>query len=248
MDLNPKIIPDVILDLSYCKKCLRYLSVSPIGIHENGGNICGRCIANKEMIPSSTLFICDLNFVTPEDIPFGILGHITRDSLFPCINRFDGCRELLSFSGIERHEEICRKKVHLCPCGFRGIGSQLVVHFKTVHNKFLCEEDSRFSLDMSKDFSDVYLYRQEDMLFLIRTEYVKETNQHFLETKCLIVENANVRIRVELETLYQEKISVLSDIVSIFSGATFSITLKIDDVHICEAATLKCDYKILIIR
>nr|CAH7725287.1 unnamed protein product [Callosobruchus chinensis] len=249
MSSNSKIIPDEVLDSSFCRKCLKYLSVSPIAVHDEGGNICGRCLERKDRIPTSTLFICDMNLVKPEDIPFSLLGHITRESLFPCVNRFEGCQKLLNFSDIRQHEETCRRKQHQCPCGFRGVGSQLVVHFKTVHKKFLFDRDSTFSLDMRKDFSDVFLYRLEEMLFLIRTEYVKETNQYLLNTECLGVSgNISCRICLDLMPLWQENLSILSDIVSVHTGTTLSITLKIDDVRICEAARLKCNYKILIIR
>nr|CAI5848178.1 unnamed protein product [Callosobruchus analis] len=249
MNSNSKIIPDTVLESSFCKKCLKYLSISPIGVHDEGGNICGRCLERKDRIPTSTLFICDMNLVSPEDIPFSLLGHITRESLFPCVNRFEGCRKLLRFSEISQHEQTCRTKQHQCHCGFRGVGSQLVVHFKTVHKKLLSDRDSTFSLDMRKDFRDVFLYRLEEMLFLIRTEYVKETNQYLLDTECLSVSgNVSCRIRLDLMPLWQETVSILSDTVRVHSGTTLSITLKIDDFRICEATRLKCNYKVLIIR
>ncbi|KAG5894702.1 hypothetical protein JTB14_034750 [Gonioctena quinquepunctata] len=78
------IIPDNILDTLTCNTCNKYLSVQPVKIYPNRRIKCGRCARSKKQ----------------GDGVISLFGLVADKCLFKCINRFDGCRELLTYSQV----------------------------------------------------------------------------------------------------------------------------------------------------
>lgn len=86
------IIPDRILDDLICDVCNRYLSVKPVKIYRDKQVKCGRCSKKEDEGVTSLYHI------------------LAQNSLFKCINRFDGCNKLLAYLEVRTHEETCKGK------------------------------------------------------------------------------------------------------------------------------------------
>ncbi|KYB28317.1 hypothetical protein TcasGA2_TC032619 [Tribolium castaneum] len=140
------IIPDQVLEAYTCRLCDKYLTVIPISIHPEGGNICGRC-QSKVTKQSHCLFECDSDLLEQINLPYAIFGYVNH--LFPCVNRYEGCDRLLTFDEISNHETTCPSRKIICKyCNYEGTGCQQLNHFKTKHPlNFFDRIYFRFPLD-----------------------------------------------------------------------------------------------------
>ncbi|XP_018567303.1 E3 ubiquitin-protein ligase siah2-like [Anoplophora glabripennis] len=252
--LSKRVVPDIILENLTCRICCKYLTVSPIGVHPDGGNICGRCLYGKKSSPTC-LFECmeDLNYHSFQGfIPMVLLGYASYpETLFPCVNRFEGCNKLLPFSAIKNHEKICVYKKFQCPlCQFQGVGSQLIQHFRTGHKRYLSSENPVFILKIDNDFSETYLFRSENTLFLVKVEYIKDLSQFMFETLCLGTPSRKLgRLRILFRipsgsiSTYNDYI-LLSDRLEISRNCRFNMTFKINDFRLSETKNVVCSYNL----
>ncbi|KAG5873020.1 hypothetical protein JTB14_037634 [Gonioctena quinquepunctata] len=146
-------LPDELLDTMVCDSCHKCLSVGPVKVYPNRRPRCGRC---------------------SEDGDGGAIsryGLIAEQALFKCVNRFDGCRQLLIFAEVADHESTCRNKMYICPICLvtrKVPGFLLVEHFRDNHSDYFLDS-ALFKVDITSVGPSIktYLYRKEDNLFLI---------------------------------------------------------------------------------
>lgn len=256
--LSKRVVPDIVLENLTCKECCKYLTVSPIGVHPEGGNICGRCLYERKSSPTC-LFECtqELSCHSVDSlVPLVLLGYATYPkTLFPCVNRFEGCSKLLPFSEIRSHEKTCVSKKCQCPlCHFQGVGSQLIQHFRTIHKRYLSSDKSLFNLQLDKDLIETYLFRSESSLYFVKVEYVKDISQFMFDTLCVTsASNKFGRLRILFRipssgpSTYDEYI-LLSDRLEISKNCRFNMTFKINDCHLSETKNVVCVYNLLYIE
>ncbi|XP_050516891.1 uncharacterized protein LOC126891686 [Diabrotica virgifera virgifera] len=160
------ILPDNILDTLLCSFCHKYLSVKPVKIYPNRLIQCGRCVENKEHS------IYKLKGVE------SLFGRIAQKILFKCVNRFDGCRELLTYSQVRDHEQACLEKNHRCPICYEEMASFLMLrHFYSNHKYAVLDCPAFvFNLKDHLEMPSVYLYQEEDNLFFLYISYRKSEN------------------------------------------------------------------------
>ncbi|KAJ3662723.1 hypothetical protein Zmor_007055 [Zophobas morio] len=200
------IIPDQVLETLICRLCDKYLTVGPISVHPEGGNICGRC-HGKVNTTSQCLFECDsvVDLIEQVNIPYTIFGYVNH--FFPCVNRYEGCSKLLAFDDISKHEILCQAKKIKCRCcnNYEGTGSQQLNHFRTKHplNFF---DKVYFRFPLNERYSTNLIKRGEDLFFLyfeINNEkekidfFVKPTSRYLdddIDFFCLLKDPADGEI------------------------------------------------------
>uniref|UniRef100_A0A6P7G8C9 Uncharacterized protein LOC114338885 n=1 Tax=Diabrotica virgifera virgifera TaxID=50390 RepID=A0A6P7G8C9_DIAVI len=162
------IIPDQILEGLICSFCHKYLSVKPIIVYPNRDVKCGRCVGTEKQ-----------HGVGVESL----YGKITEKCLFKCINKFDGCRELLSHSQVIDHEKVCLEKTHKCPICYEEMPSLLMIpHFHSNHNDATLDSPAFvFNLNRYSETPGIYIYQEEDNLFFLYISYSKSENTIKLE-------------------------------------------------------------------
>ncbi|XP_028136114.1 uncharacterized protein LOC114330889 [Diabrotica virgifera virgifera] len=105
-------------------------------------------------------------------------GKIAENSLFKCINRFDGCRELLKYSEVQDHEQVCLKKIHRCPICYEEMASLLLLpHFHSNHKDAILDCPAFiFKLNNHLETPNAYTYQEGDNLFFLYVNYRKSEN------------------------------------------------------------------------
>uniref|UniRef100_A0A6P7FMM2 Uncharacterized protein LOC114330888 isoform X1 n=1 Tax=Diabrotica virgifera virgifera TaxID=50390 RepID=A0A6P7FMM2_DIAVI len=161
------ILPDNILETLLCNFCHKYLSVKPVKVYPNRLMQCGRCNENEEHSNHIMLQAVESQY-----------GKIAENILFKCINRFDGCRELLRYSEVQDHEQVCLKKIHKCPICFEEMASFLVLrHFRSNHKDAILDFPGfNFKLNDHLEMPSAYLYQEGDNLFFLYVCYRKSEN------------------------------------------------------------------------
>ncbi|KAG5877678.1 hypothetical protein JTB14_003833 [Gonioctena quinquepunctata] len=148
------LIPDEILESMSCDTCHKFLSTGPVKVYSNRRTKCGRCIRNNDEGAISQY------------------NQMVQSGLFKCINRFDGCRQILTYKEVADHESTCRSKSYICPncpVTLRIPTFLLVRHFKENHvDSFL--DKSSFKVDVITPCVRTYLYRNKDDLFFVECE------------------------------------------------------------------------------
>ncbi|XP_050517891.1 uncharacterized protein LOC126892404 isoform X2 [Diabrotica virgifera virgifera] len=160
------ILPDNILETLLCSFCHKYLSVTPTKVYPNRLIQCGRCVDDKEHSIH--------NFEAVESQ----YGKIAQNILFKCVNRFDGCRELLTYSQVPEHEQVCLEKIHKCPICDEEMASFLILrHFHSKHKDAILDCPALvFSLNDHLEMPSVYVYQEEDNLFFLYISYIRSEN------------------------------------------------------------------------
>ncbi|XP_072396325.1 uncharacterized protein [Diabrotica undecimpunctata] len=126
------VLPKQFLNSQACGNCLKYLSVGPVTISNTRPFIvCGReeCADYKKSIKY---------FPLPS-----FYNKIAKNYLFNCVNHYEGCTEIFSFSNnVEEHESLCTfKKLYKCSsCSIQGNACQLIQHYKQNHPNSLAYE------------------------------------------------------------------------------------------------------------
>ncbi|KAG5873941.1 hypothetical protein JTB14_032169 [Gonioctena quinquepunctata] len=144
-------VPDELLDSMVCDFCHKILSVGPVKVYPNRKRRCGRCFQDGD---SGVISLYKL---------------IAGEGLFKCVNRFDGCRKLVTYAGAANHESTCNSKKYMCPiCPVtREIPSFLLVkHFRDYHGDHFLDSPS-FKVDATGPCTKTYLYRVRDNIFFI---------------------------------------------------------------------------------
>ncbi|XP_050514811.1 uncharacterized protein LOC126890037 [Diabrotica virgifera virgifera] len=160
------IIPDSILETLLCSFCHKYLSVKPIKVYPNRLIQCGRCVDNKEQSNHKS------------GGAESLYGIIAENILFKCVNKFDGCRKLLKYSGVWHHEQVCLEKIHKCPICSEEITSFLMMrHFHSHHKDAILDYPALvFNLNDHLQIPRAYIYQEEDNLFFLYISYSKSEN------------------------------------------------------------------------
>ncbi|XP_028141842.1 uncharacterized protein LOC114335749 [Diabrotica virgifera virgifera] len=154
------IIPDNILETLICTFCHKYLSVKPIIVYPNRDVECGRCAATEQQKSHGAGVE-------------SVYGKMVDKWLFKCINRFDGCRELLTCSQVPDHEKVCLEKNHKCPICHEELKSFLMIqHFHSNHKDAILDCPAFvFNLNDHLGMLTVYIYQEEDNLFFLYISY-----------------------------------------------------------------------------
>ncbi|XP_028128966.1 uncharacterized protein LOC114325176 [Diabrotica virgifera virgifera] len=169
------LIPDNILEILICSFCHKYLSVKPVKVYPNRLIQCGRCVDNQEPAAQKSQGVESL------------YGLIAEHVLFKCVNKFDGCRALLTYSQVLDHEKECLEKIHKCPICYEEMTSFLMLqHFHFKHkNAVLGYPTFVFNLNDYLDMPSVYIYQEEDNLFFLYTRCSKSENTIALYLVCM---------------------------------------------------------------
>ena len=93
-------LPEEALQKLICSSCKKYLSVFPIKVYHNRTVKCGRC-CNAEQDDGGTVS--------------RLYEQIAKQVEFPCVNRFEGCEEVLGPNEMKKHEETCFSDEYQCP-------------------------------------------------------------------------------------------------------------------------------------
>ncbi|XP_028139756.1 uncharacterized protein LOC114333957 [Diabrotica virgifera virgifera] len=167
------IIPDKVLETLICTYCHKYLSVKPTTVYPNRDVECGRCahsaLNDKQKYGRAGAGVESL------------YGKIAEKCLFKCINRFDGCRELLRYSQVLDHEKVCLENIHMCPICYVEMRSFLMLqHFHSNHKDAILGGPS-FVFNLNSEGPNTYIYQEEDNLFCLYISYSKSENTIKLE-------------------------------------------------------------------
>lgn len=243
-----KIIPDIVLEEAICLVCLKYLTVSPIGVHTHGTTTCGRC--TKSPKPSLTL----LEYYgghTEYHIPLTLLGYASsRNYLFPCINRFEGCSTVLPYQHIRQHEDNCySEEKQCCLCNFEGVGTQLVEHFKRNHDKNLLTGNSTLCIDLSKNIKEMCLYKTSKSLFIIKFHFVADLTLFMIQIQYLSSQRKRrTRIKCSIHLFTGDgdsyNTNLLTDTLSI-SNNYINMNFRINDLKMIDFDDLNLAFVIL---
>ncbi|XP_072398927.1 uncharacterized protein [Diabrotica undecimpunctata] len=169
------IIPDNILETLLCSFCHKYLSVKPVKVYPNRLIQCGRCDNNEEQSTHKSEGVESL------------YGAIAENILFKCVNRFDGCRELLKYSQVWDHEQACLVKLHKCPICYEEMASFLMLrHFHYKHKNAILDCPAFvFNLNDLLEMPSGYIYQEEDNLFFLYISYSQSENTIKLGLVCM---------------------------------------------------------------
>ncbi|XP_050518017.1 uncharacterized protein LOC126892508 isoform X1 [Diabrotica virgifera virgifera] len=169
------IIPDNILDTLLCSFCHKYLSVKPVKIYPNRRIQCGRCVDKQEPALQKSEGVESL------------YGIIAEHVLFKCVNKFDGCRQLLTYSEVRDHEQVCLEKNHRCPICYEEMTSFLMLqHFHFKHKSAILDCPTLvFNLNDYLEMPRVYIYQEDDNLFFLYISYSMSENSITLDLVCM---------------------------------------------------------------
>ncbi|KAG5889279.1 hypothetical protein JTB14_007041 [Gonioctena quinquepunctata] len=141
-----------------CNNCHKFLSVGPVKVYPHRKIKCGRCVQEDDAGAISRYQL------------------IAEHSVFKCINRFDGCRQLLTLSEVAKHESKCENKTIVCPMCLETTEVPtflLIKHFKDNHeNCFLVT--TSFEVDVTVPCMNTYLYKLKDKLFFLECKITSE--------------------------------------------------------------------------
>jgi len=177
---NEKDLNENFLTMLTCSSCALYLS-APIYQCWSGHSFCSHCFATHLKCP-----MCKMTFVKCRNVS---LEMITRNFLFPCKNRTEGCKAKFRLHELYQHEKICpRQKLCDCAigkygdrsCSWKGPYSNVWLHVKDVHptKLFLCEsiECVVKDFDPTDNFTSVLLIRALGESFWYYNQQDKKKN------------------------------------------------------------------------
>ncbi|XP_076263971.1 uncharacterized protein LOC143198553 [Rhynchophorus ferrugineus] len=199
MDITLKTIPDSILDNLICRNCCSYLTILPITVSPEGHYLCGRCLTKKSTTtPDSMVIQTSTSELDTIDctIPMILLAYGTFQSIFPCINKYEGCSQHLTLDEIPSHEKKCvfrKTKCHRCE--FYGVGTQLVNHFQYVHNQFY-RNKACFTLKDKNQFENRFLYAGYNVLLLVSCLFSTDDGQMTVQVRGVTEERISGVLRI----------------------------------------------------
>lgn len=147
------IIPEEILKNSICSNCKKYLSVKPVKIYPNREIKCGRCVEENDTGVES------------------FYGLFAENVFFPCINRYEGCNQLLRYTEVENHERNCPTEDYLCIiCNdFIGSAYELLLHFQISHPNYILPF-GEFPVNIDVEEPKWYIYCRGNFIFLVNVQ------------------------------------------------------------------------------
>ncbi|XP_030753773.1 uncharacterized protein LOC115880635 [Sitophilus oryzae] len=237
---DSKIIPDKILDNLICQKCFSYLTVLPVTLLSNGLQLCGRCTQHKTRLQnhSPTPLVVLQNPVATQDveytIPIVLYAYASSQTLFPCINRYEGCPKYLTIDQIEFHEASCVVSKTKCPkCEFRGVASQFIQHFKHIHREYY-KGRADFTLNHRNIYNNIFLYRRFNVILIVNCLYLENLNRMLLEVFNIAKQHCEgvVKINLELKCEGQREkkcINIISKRIYVDSKCSYNISFNIGD-------------------
>lgn len=231
---NEKDLNENFLTLLTCSACTLYLS-APIYQCWSGHNFCSNCFATHMNCPR-----CKLTFVRCRNVS---LEMITRNFLFPCKNRTEGCEAKFRLHELYQHEEICpRQKLCDCAigkygdrsCSWSGPSSNIWLHVRDVHptNLFLCENIECVVKDFNPtdSFTSVLLIRALGESFWYYNQQDKKRNAFLGAAQYIGPEYKALKYKYETD-FYSEN---QSNFKLSFSSLTHHIGTKIEDIFNSE--------------
>lgn len=244
------VIPDVVLEEATCCICLKYLTVNPIGISPQGGNTCGRCSRSVKTSQIPSLF--EYYGEHPDKfMPLALLGYATsRNYLFPCINRFEGCTTTLSYEHLKQHEEECCSEERECfLCSFQGIGTQLIEHFRRTHIKNLLTPQSNVSINVYRNFERSFLYRASKLLFEIKINFFTDLKLMMVQIQYLPssrIKKTQVKCSVHVFSVENDSFyTSLSTEMFSLSNSPVNMNFRINDLKIVDLEYISMNILIL---
>lgn len=174
------ILPDNILENQICDNCHKYLSAKPVMLAWRK-IVCGRCINDEEDLTESHYNI------------------LSEHTLFKCINRFDGCTELLAPEQVIDHEVSCESQSYTCLICTQIIPSYLFPYHVKNHHKATYLSENCFAVKPDDFQINVFFYQKENALFFITQKYCTEENLISLNAVCISGPQLNVFQKYYLE-------------------------------------------------
>lgn len=144
------VVPETFLENYFCDVCSKSLSVQPVKVYPNKQIKCGRCAINSDNGVES------------------MLNKISKQAVFKCVNRYDGCRSLLFTDHVVEHEKKCKSKTYCCPeCSEMIPSYKMIRHFKENHPINILQKNYfNFNIE-SLQISKKFLYKSKDNLFIV---------------------------------------------------------------------------------
>lgn len=156
------VFPSKIWDIQTCSQCQKYLSYGPVELSLEGPIKlikCGRCSAIEDL-------------GTPS-----IYNIVAQQLVFPCVNRYEGCIQILKFEDVPEHEDGCIGGQYECPlCTASDFKPNsllyLLRHYTIVHKKSVLSKPS-IHLPFNCYFEDSLLYydNSENILVIIYIQF-----------------------------------------------------------------------------
>ena len=231
---NEKYLNENFLTMLTCGACALYLS-APIYQCWSGHNFCSHCFATYLKCPT-----CKMTFVRCRNVS---LETITRNFLFPCKNRTEGCEAKFRLQELYRHEEICpREKLCVCAigkyedrsCSWRGPCSNIWLHVKDVHpTKLFLSENIECIIkdfDPTDSFTSVILIRALGESFWYYNQQDKKKNAFFGAVQYIGPKNRALKYKYETDFCLKDQ----SDFKLSFSRLTHHDGVEIEDIFNSE--------------
>ena len=136
--LSPALDETLLSDLK-CPVCTQYM-VPPILLCTNGHNICSKCRQGVQCCPT-----CRAECLGTRN---KAVENIVRKLKFPCVNRQNGCFDMLSIDHIAEHHAVCVYIKIKCPfhlfetCSWNGLKKDFKRHAKEAHPHYVLEVSS----------------------------------------------------------------------------------------------------------
>ncbi|CAG9771591.1 unnamed protein product [Ceutorhynchus assimilis] len=160
------LLPPEALEKLTCSNCLQYPSALPVKVYPNKSVKCGRCCRDGDGGTVSVLYEL-----------------LARKCKFPCINRFEGCREQLSIDEALEHEQnFCSAMGTKCPFCSTNLDStcHLLLHLRKEHKSAGLEKPA-FWIDLSLwDQQEIFFYCEDDLLINVGYKYTMTKNELML--------------------------------------------------------------------
>lgn len=168
--VSKSVIADNILKQFHCSVCSKHLTKAPIR-KKNGAYICGRC--------------------TLDGTRESLLEVFMEEFLYPCCFKDLGCTTLLQWNSeeLDRHDIVCGFRTVSCSvkdCPWLGLKSKLTEHYTTYHFEKLCNDDTCFSLDLTKEEHISFVYESFEQEYFIGKV---QTDGNIIQFSVMFVEN-----------------------------------------------------------
>lgn len=131
-----------------CPVCAEYM-LPPIGLCENGHNICSNCKPKLKQCPTCRKPLLNIRNLA--------LENLTRKMEYPCTNRKFGCKETHSADIIIDHQSTCVYAPFTCPflkdskCSWSDILKNLKKHLLHSHSEDVREQNGETNLIIYPD-------------------------------------------------------------------------------------------------
>ncbi|CAH1102348.1 unnamed protein product [Psylliodes chrysocephalus] len=161
------LLPEEVLNNLLCSVCFKYLSVKPVKVYINRSIKCGRCSDDKD------------------DGIVSMYETIAENKLFPCVNRYEGCTQLLAFSGVSAHEKECVSNYYACPiCSVEFTSFLLVQHYKRDHSSAILEKPE-IVFAKEKECENYYMYIENNFVYILYIRCNIADQCFYLNAACL---------------------------------------------------------------